>query len=207
MYWRRRAVLLLGLVVFLLLTKSCVGSGSPSKTALVRPTPTSTLTPTPTPTSTATPTSSPIPTVVPTPTPTTATPVAIPSCTDAALAVTTSTDAPIYAVTATPKLTMSIKNRSATACRRDLGSGAVELLVSSGSDRVWSSDDCSVGKGVALATLPSGGSQAVALTWSGKRSVPGCRGSREQVKAGTYRVVARVGTLRKVGAAFRVRSG
>ena len=182
-------VLLLGVIMLLVLTKSCVGGGSSRKATLVQPTPT--VTPT---------RAAPVHTTAP------LAAAGTPTCADTQLGVTTSTDAPTYAVGGTPKLTLLVKNSSAAACRRDLGSGAVELLVYSGSDRVWSSDDCSLGKAVALATLAPGGSQAVALTWSGKRSAPGCGGSREQAKAGTYRVVARVGTLRQEGAVFRFSS-
>lgn len=188
-YWLRRAGLVLGVLVLVVLAKSCAGGGSSRKAAEV--------TPTPTPTPRATPSTPPARA--------TASPVhvVLPTCTDTALQVTTSTDAPAYAVGGTPRLTLSVKNGSATACRRDLGSGAVELLVYSGADRVWSSDDCGQGKAVALTTLAAGGSQAVVLTWSGKRSLPGCGGNREQAKPGTYRVVARVGTLRTQGAVFR----
>ena len=181
-YWRRRGVVLLAFMVMLLVVKSCAGS-APRKVAVTpRPTPTTSVAAKP---------------LRP------AAPVAIAVCVDSVLDLSTSTDAPSYAVGGTPKLTLAVKNTSATPCRRDLGSGAVELLVYSGADRVWSSDDCGQGKGVSLATLAAGASQAVVHTWSGKRSAPGCGGSRAQAKAGTYRVVARVGTLRKEGAVFR----
>lgn len=186
-YWRRRVVLFVGLIVLLLLAKSCTGGGSPDKAAVVKPRPSST------------------PSVTPAPIRATSTPapVALATCADASLQLTTSTDASAYPVGGAPKLTLSVKNSSVRACRRDLGSGAVELLVFSGADRVWSSDDCGSGKSVALTTLAPAGSQAVVLTWAGKRSKPGCSGSREQAKPGTYRVVARVGTLRVEGAVFR----
>ena len=189
-YWRRRVLLLVGLVVLLLLAKSCAGGGSAHPAAVVKPRPT------------PTPSTSP---AVARPTRTTAPPIpaALAMCADSALQITSSTDAAAYPVGGTPKITLSVKNASTRACRRDLGSGAVELLVFSGADRVWSSDDCGSGKSVALTTLAPGGSQAVVLTWGGKRSTPGCGGNRDQAKPGTYRVVARVGTLRSEGAVFR----
>lgn len=186
-YWRRRAVLLLGLLVLLLLARSCAGGGPPNRRAVVKPTPTPTRS------------------VAPAPVRTTP-PAAAGLCADTDLEITTSTDAPTYALGTSPKLTLAIKNTTPAACRRDLGSGAVELLVYSGADRVWSSDDCGLGKGVTLTTLTPGGSEAVVVRWSGKRSAPGCSGSKEQAKAGTYRVVARAGTLRKEGAVFRFRA-
>ena len=182
-YWRRRAGLLLGVLVLLLVAKSCASGGTKSPSA-------DRSTPTPTTISTVTPTV----TVAPT----------APPCADGDLTLTTTTDAGTYTLGATPKITMQVKNTSGAACRRDLGSGAVELLVFSGADRIWSSDDCTPGKATAVVTLPAGGTQSVVKTWPGRRSLPGCSGSKAAAEAGTYKVVGRVGTLRRDGTVFRL---
>ncbi|MGZ6825913.1 MAG: hypothetical protein ACXVGH_03905 [Mycobacteriales bacterium] len=192
-YWRRRAVLLVGLLVLLLLVRSCASGGGGSRPAAV-PTPV----PTPVPTARATP----APARTPAPTAAPVAPVAL--CPDAALTLTATTDAATYALGAAPRITLVVRNTSAAACRRDLGSAAVELLVYSGADRFWSSDDCSQGAAGALVTLPPGGTQAVVRTWPGRRSAPGCGGSKAAATAGTYRVVARVGTRTQDGAVFRL---
>ncbi len=199
-YWRRRGLLLLTLLVLLLVARSCASGGSPSPAA-------GRSTPRPTPTPTVATPSSPAPTraaVSPAPAKTTA-PAAVGLCPDAALSLTTSTDSDTYALGATPKITMVVKNTSAAPCRRDLGAGVVELLVTSGSDRIWSSDDCSPSKASALTTLAPGATQAIVKTWPGVRSRPGCQGAKETAKAGTYRVAGRVGALRVDGAVFRLR--
>ncbi|MCU1594705.1 MAG: hypothetical protein JWO12_2097 [Frankiales bacterium] len=186
-YWRRRAVLLIGLVLVLLVLKSCASGGdSPKKKTSTTPRPT--------------------PSVSRSATPVTTKPPAAAGglCADAALTVTATTDADTYGLGATPKITLSVKNSGATACRRDLGAGAIELLVFSGEDRIWSSDDCSPSKAVSVVTLPPGGSQAVVKTWSGKRSKPGCTGTEAAASVGTYKVVSRVGTLRQDGQVFRL---
>lgn len=202
-YWRRRGLLLLGLLVLLLLARSCSSGGSPSPVAgrpTPRPTPTVAVPSSPVPTRAEGP-----PTSTPTPAPTAA-PAAVGLCPDAALSLTTTTDSETYAPGATPKITMVVKNTSATACRRDLGAGVVELLVTSGSDRIWSSDDCNPSKASALTTLAAGATQAIVRTWPGVRSRPGCQGAKETAKAGTYRVAGRVGALRVDGAVFRLRT-
>ena len=187
-YWRRRTVLIVGVVVLLLVIKSCASGGGTPKTAV-------TATPTPTPTRSA----------APVPARTTAPPVVTgPVCADSALTLTATTDAATYGLGATPRITLTVKNTSAAACRRDLGSGAVELLVFSGPDRWWSSDDCAPGTGSSLVTLRPGGTQTVVKTWPGKRSAPRCGGTKEAASAGTYNVVARVGSLRQGGAVFRI---
>jgi hypothetical protein len=189
-YWRRRAVLLVGVLVLLLVVRSCASGGGARKTSAkpkVTPRPTATRS------------------VGPLPTRTSAPPVATgPLCADSALTLTGTTDAPTYGLGATPRLTLTVKNTSATACRRDLGSAAVELLVYSGPDRIWSSQDCSPGTGVSPVTLAPGGTQAVVRTWPGKRSKPGCTGTQAAAQPGTYKVVVRVGTLRTDGDFFRI---
>lgn len=193
-YWRRRGVLLLGLLVLLLLLRSCGGS-DPAPRRAVTPAPSATPT-------RATPSVSPRPVVTPAPT---VAPVAAGLCPDTALELTATTDADVYAPGATPKITMVATNTSQAPCRRDVGSGVVELLVYSGEDRVWSSDDCNPAKASSLVTLAPAGTTAVVKTWPGVRSAPGCGGTKATAKAGTYRVVARLGTLRVSGAVFRIR--
>jgi hypothetical protein len=199
-YWRRRAVLLVSAVVVLLLLRSCVGGGAaPAKkdTLSASPKPTATRPVAPKP-AVVKPTTA--PTTAPTTTPTTAPVVA--TCTDAQLNLTATTDASSYGPGATPKITLSITNTSATPCRRDVGAGAVEILVYSGADRIWSSNDCSPSKAVALQVLAPAGSQAVVKTWPGRRSKPGCAGSKAAAAPGTYVVTGRVGTLKRSSAGF-----
>jgi hypothetical protein len=199
-YWRRRAVLLLGVIVVLLLLKSCAGGGdAPKKDALSgTPKPTATTAPekpvAPKPTAAA-PTKAAEPPVT-----------ASPLCTDAQLMLTATTDASTYGPGATPKITLSVKNTSATACRRDLGAGVVELQVFSGPDRIWSSDDCSPSKASALELLAPGASQAVVKTWPGRRSTPQCTGSQPTAAPGTYVVMARLGTLKQSSSSFTIHS-
>ena len=194
-YWRRRVVLLVGLVVLLLLLRACAGGDGATKrktAATAKPTPTPSVTRTASPRGTST--------------SSTAAPAAPAArlCPDAALTVTAVTDADTYAVGATPKITLVVKNSSAAPCRRDLGAGAVELVVYSGNDRIWSSVDCTDSRSTSLVTLPAGGTQAVVKTWSGRRSKPGCASTATAALAGTYRIVARVGPLRQGGAVFRL---
>jgi len=139
----------------------------------------------------------------------TATPISTPigdavaECPDAALTVTTSTDKPSYPVGSAVRLTLGVRNTGSVACRRDLGAAAMGLVVTSGSDRIWSSIDCGQG-GSSIVTLAPGESRAVQATWAGLRSKPGCPAQPPAGAAGTYRVNGRVGTLSVPGAAFRL---
>lgn len=190
-YWRRRAVLLVLLVVPLLLLKSCVGGDpAPSAKVTTKPTPTST------PRSSGSVSPRPVATS-PRPAATTGT------CADAGLLLTVRTDAKDYKVGASPTFTLTVKNTGRTPCRRDLGGRALELLVTSGADRIWSSDDCDATNNSSVQTLAAGASLETTVSWTGKRSARGCPANKPQVKEGTYVVVARVGTLRSKGAIFR----
>jgi hypothetical protein len=180
-YWRRRAVLLLAVIAVLLVGKSCIGGGDDGGRENVRTTPTPSSSPTQAPTTGAAPT----------------------ACPDSALKAEASTDDSTYALGGKPKMTLTITNTSGTACTRDLGSGAVEFIVFSGDDRVWSSDDCGSGRAASVVTLAPNARKVVTFTWAGKRSKPNCGGSHEDAKPGTYRVVGRAGTLQSSGAVFR----
>jgi hypothetical protein len=196
-YWRRRAVLVAGLLAVVLLLRSCAGRGDDRPVA-------GTASPHPTATATAPASATPQASARASAVTATRAPAPVPACRDEALALTSTTDQATYALGASPRITLSVKNSSSTACTRDLGSGAVELLVFSGADRIWSSDDCNPSTATAVTALAPGAGQAVVKTWPGKRSRPGCSGSAAPAQAGTYRVVARVGTLRVDGAVFQL---
>ena len=201
-YWRRRAVLLGAVVVVVLLLRSCTGGGStPTASPAASPTPTRTASPPPVPVRT---TAAPVPPVVP-PSATATVQPADGRCPDSALSLVASADAPSYAAGSSPLLSLTARNTGSVPCRRDLGSGMVELLVFSGPDRIWSSDDCSAGTGTDTVLLAPGASRTVKLSWSGKRSAPGCAGTRTQAQPGTYQVTGRVGTLRRAGGTFVLR--
>lgn len=195
-YWRRRLVLLVGLVVLLLLLRSCTG-GSP-KPASHGGTPR----PSSSPTATATATPAPSRSAGPSPSPTQAAgPL---TCPDQSLTLGVTPATTTAPAGSTIRFTLTVKNTGAVACRRDLGGGALEVLVYSGTDRIWSSDDCSTDKSRSVQTLPAGGSLQSTQSWGGKRSAPGCPAGEPVARNGTYTVRARVGTLRSGTSVFRL---
>ncbi|MDP9436307.1 MAG: hypothetical protein M3P93_14420 [Actinomycetota bacterium] len=101
-------------------------------------------------------------------------------------------------------LRLALTNTGSVACSRGLGQGAVELSVFAGPDRIWSSDDCAPGGPQDPVVLRPGEQRLLAVRWDGTRSRPGCAGERPAVGPGTYRVVARVGSLAREGRTFEV---
>lgn len=186
-YWRRRAVLLGVLVLVLLVLRSCVG-GSPRATLAGRPGPSASPSPSSSSKAGTGPTLLAAPTASPTAT-------AVGTCSDSQLQLSSRSDASTYAVGSTPRFTLSVRNTSSVACRRDLGGDAVELLVYSGSDRIWSNRDCGKHDDRSVQLLRAGASLETSVFWSGKRSAPGCTGTPVAAKAGTYTLRAAVGTL------------
>ena len=186
-YWRRRLVLVVVLGVLLLLAKSCLGGGGGG-------------TPTAGPAPSVTPTTSSSPRPRPSPTPTR--PAGPVTCPNAMLSLTTASDATTYPAGTSPRFTVTVKNVSGQVCRRDLG--PLVVVVQSGSDRIWASTDCAPKSPPALQGLGPGGSLETTKTWDGKRSKPGCKGTRTVAKAGTYTVRATVGTLTSTVTVFRI---
>lgn len=215
-YWRRRAVIGGALLLLLVLLKACTGSSQTGKDAVALAHPTTSPTPARTVTATPTPLSPPAVTATGLATPTarvtagsTGSPSAGPvvSCPDSVLVLIASADAPSYASGSTPGLRLSIRNGGPVACRRNVGSRAVELRILSGSDRIWSSDDCANGGSLEPVLLQPGETRSTSVVWSGRRSQPGCGGSTAQAQPGTYLVFARVGTLTRGGGSFALTAG
>src|SRR3546814_1770186 len=73
---------------------------------------------------------------------------------------------------------MRISDWSSDVCSSDLA--AVELVVFSGRDRIWSSDDCAPGGPKDVTTLAPGKPVSQRVTWNGRRSRPGCERSEER---------------------------
>ena len=196
-YWQRRAVALaVVLVPLLLLLAALTGSdGGPQDTvAAAAPSPAASgVLP-----SASASAVSPSPSASPSPSPS----PAVTACAPGVLTLSATPDRPDYPVGGRPQLVLTITNTGAAPCRRDLGQGAVELLVVSGPDRIWSSDDCAPGGPAKQVVLDPRETSVTRLVWTGRRSLPGCKGDQAVAQAGTYRVGARVGDLRTEGEAF-----
>ena len=189
-YWQRRAVVVTGLVLLLALLTSLLTGGGDSPDTLAEAPRTPVPSPVPAPAT---------PTAVPS-----ASPTAVPICQPEALKVEALAGKQSYPVGADARLSLRVTNTGSAPCTRDLGQAAVELLVFSGGDRIWSSDDCAPGGDKDVTTLKPGEAVTRASTWNGRRSLPGCAGGKAQARPGTYRVTARVGQLREEGDVFRI---
>jgi hypothetical protein len=127
---------------------------------------------------------------------------AVAACAPEALEVAATAGEKSYRVGADPRLTLRVTNTGDAPCTADLGQANVELLVHSGRDRIWSSDDCAPGGEAGPRTLQPGKAETQRVTWDGRRSRPGCTGGKERAQPGTYRVTGRVGERTTQGDVF-----
>lgn len=116
---------------------------------------------------------------------------------------------PVPASASIPKggyLTVEVKvtNAAAVPCVRDLGLSQQELQVKAGKERLWSTDDCSGAGEANRRTLQPGETVSSRVTWDGRTSTPGCHGGSRAVPAGTYQVVARLGSAWSAPVDFKV---
>ena len=193
-YWRRRLVTFAAVVVVLfLVTRSCGTDGSPTAGVSQTPSPSASRSATASPTTSRTPS--------PTPSATTTPPLG--PCKAADIAVEAKSDKQAYPAGARPVLTIGIRNKGRFPCTRDIGQAAREIRVMSGNDRVWSSDDCSPGGGSQTVTLaPGAAPTSFSVTWSRKRSAPGCPAGTREAEPGTYRVFGRFGDITSAADTF-----
>lgn len=112
------------------------------------PAPTSSATAGPTPSGSASPSPSPSPSADATP--------AVVACEAKDVEVKAVTDAESYADGASPKLSISLTNKSTRDCTIDVGSTTQVFTVSSGSDVWWRSTDCQENPSSMIATLTAG---------------------------------------------------
>ena len=192
-YWQRRAVAVAVLLVLVLVLRWLVGAVLGSDTVVSSDSP-------PPPAASTAAGASAAASAEPSASPTVA------ACAPAALQLTATAGAATYVVGDRPELELTVTSSAASPCSRDVGQAAVEVLIFSGSDRIWSSDDCASGGPSKVTTLERGVPVAVKVTWSGSRSLPGCSGPQSRAVAGTYRVSARVGELSIDGGTFRLTS-
>jgi hypothetical protein len=118
--------------------------------------------------------------------------------------VSVRTDARSYPSDRRPRLTLEYSNVSRAACRLDTGPKALELVITSGGDHIWSSDDCNPNARSRVSTFAPGERDSVVVTWIRDRSAPGCPEDRPAAQPGTYLVTGRVGAVRSEGAVFRL---
>jgi hypothetical protein len=221
-YWRRRAIVLGGLLlVILLVTYACSGPGksnasgqrsvTPPATALT-PSDQPSLAPSTMPSTSAVGTASAAVSLTPSglASPSASGGDTIATCTDAQIKVTpvissTSSTTQRLEVGGTYDLKLKIRNVSAETCRRDVGGVPEELLVTRGSTKIWSSDDCQHAKAAHdIRTFGPGIEIYADVKWNSYNvTTSTCKKGKSPTPAGKYVLTGRVGT-KKANVSFKI---
>ncbi|MDT0169086.1 hypothetical protein [Pseudarthrobacter sp. BRE9] len=125
-----------------------------------------------TPSAAATPSASASATTSATPSPTAS---ATPSCNQNQVTVSASTDKPAYGPGENPMLTLKVTNGGTVPCEVNIGTSQMEFLVTSGSDRIFSSKDCQASSEDLVKVIAPGASETANFPWNRNRSADGCK--------------------------------
>ncbi|WP_067481056.1 hypothetical protein [Actinomadura hibisca] len=184
-YWRRRAVALGGLLgVVGLMAWACTAGGGDDKQPVRNASAVGTA---------GSSAAAALPTAMPTVTVTaqvTATPAPVKkdgdACESRDVVVNAAITRDVYAKGESPQMQITVVNTGTRACTLDVGANALDVRITSGSDRVWSSARCARGNGASIQMLRRGIPYVGTVTWDRLRSGENCRGEREKARPGTY---------------------
>ncbi|MET1086333.1 MAG: hypothetical protein ABWY04_04305 [Arthrobacter sp.] len=95
-------------------------------------------------------------------------------CEQNLVTVTASTDKTAYAAGENPLLTLKVTNGNRVPCEINIGTSQMEFLVTSGSDRIFSSTDCQADATDLVKTIAPGQSETANFPWQRNRTVQGC---------------------------------
>jgi len=108
---------------------------------------------------------------------TTASPSATPTgngCEQNLVTVTATTDKASYTAGENPLLTLKVTNGNKVPCKVNIGTSQMEFLITSGSDRIFSSTDCQTDSTDLVKTIAPGQSETANFPWQRNRTVQGC---------------------------------
>lgn len=100
--------------------------------------------------------------------------------------VTVDSDRDDYAPGVDPVFSLTLVNTGSEKCTAEVGTKAVELRVTSGDDRIWSSVDCVEERTADPVELRRGVPRDVEITWDRTRSWQDCRDDVVDARPGTY---------------------
>jgi hypothetical protein len=95
-------------------------------------------------------------------------------CQQNLISVTAATDKPSYGAGEEPLLTLKVTNNNKVPCEVNIGTSQMEFLITSGSDRIFSSQDCQADSTDLTKTIAPGKSETANLPWQRNRTVQGC---------------------------------
>jgi hypothetical protein len=126
-------------------------------------------------------------------------------CEKADLVVSLRGESEVYSSKGAPRFLLTIVNLGRVDCTVDVGPRAVEVRITSGDDRVWSTADCVSGDGTDVRRMARGVPHVRMVNWDRRRSAPDCRAARPKAHDGTYVAMARLGAAKSSKVVFHLR--
>jgi hypothetical protein len=103
-----------------------------------------------------------------------ATPTAPSGCEQNLVTVTAATDKAAYAAGENPLLSLKVTNGNKVPCEVNIGTSQMEFLITSGSDRIFSSQDCQADSTDLVKTIAPGQTETANFPWQRNRTAQGC---------------------------------
>jgi hypothetical protein len=127
------------------------------------------------------------------------------TCDQSKVVLRASTDQQAYDSGSNPLLVMEVANEGDFPCELNVGTNAMEFMITSGADRIFSSKDCEADPSELLLTIDPGKSERAQFTWQRNRSAPGCTLVEANPQPGTYVLVAKLDERTSNKAVFELR--
>ena len=114
-------------------------------------------------------------------------------CVAGDITVSAATDKQSYGAGEDPVLILNIKNTGKVPCTMNVGTSQQEFVVTSGSDRIFSTRDCQKDPEDTKIKLEKGQEENARFTWNRVRSLPECQPISSKPRPGTYKLKVSLG--------------
>lgn len=123
-------------------------------------------------------------------------------CPPGDIVISAATDQPTYTEGEEPVLELRVDNTGEEPCEANLGTSQQVFTVYSGSDRIFSTEDCQVEGEDALVEISPDEQERARLTWPRVRTGPDCAEVGSEPGTGTYRLEVSLGQLQAQPVSF-----
>jgi hypothetical protein len=117
------------------------------------------------------------------------------ACQPGDLVISAATDRQSYPEGEDPVLELRVDNTGDEPCEANLGTSQQVFTVYSGSDRIFSTQDCQVDGEDTMVEISPDGQERSRFTWPRTRSAPDCAQVGSEPRSGTYRLEVSLGEL------------
>jgi hypothetical protein len=128
------------------------------------------------------------------------------ACGESDLTITTTANPATVPEGALPAFDVSLAQDGSSACLLDTDADGTELLITSGTDRMFSSLDCPDDGTIASTqlVLEPGATEDLSVTWNRQRTLPECATETAEPGAGTYKAALTIQGITSEVATFKL---